>query len=502
MSNATTVSFSYTVGTMPSNSDVVSGTALSAGTYNVTLAYRDALGNPLASVTNNSIVLTAILTTPTLSSMAPITKNYGDANFNLTPPTSASSGAVTFASSDINVASISGSIVSVVGVGTATITATQAADGNYLSATTTTTITVNKGTPALSPMANITKNIGDSSFTIAYPTSNSSGAITFSSSNSSVATINGNTVTITGVGTTTITASQATDTNYIAATTTATLTVTDVITLAPSLISPAANSSVGNTLQISYTLAEAPLAGSVRLIFTPTSGGTTVTTWTMSNATSASFVYTVGTLPSNSSIVSGTALGYGTYNVTLSYQDVYSNSPASATNNSIQIVAPLVTPTLTSMSPITKTFGDANFAITAPTSASSGAITFASSDTSVATISGATVTIVGAGSTTITASQAASGNYLPATTTTTLTVSKATPTLTSMAAIIKTVGDANFSLTAPTSASAGAITYTSSDVNVASISGATVTIVGAGTATITVSQSATANYNSATTTTP
>ena len=501
MSNATSVSFSYTVGGIPNNSNVVSGTALSPGTYNVTLAYRDALANPLATVTNNSVVLPAPATTPTLTSMAAINKSYGDSNFNLTPPTSASSGAITFTSSDANVASISGTTVTVVGVGTATITATQAASGNYLSATTSTTITVSKGTPTLSPIANITKNIGDSSFTIANPTSNSTGAITLSSSNSSVATINGNTVTIVGVGTTTITASQVTDANYLAATTTAILTVTDVITQTPSLISPAANTSVGNTLQISYTLPEAPLTGSVQLIFIPTSGGTTVTTWALSNATSASFAYTVGTIPSNSSIVSGTALGYGTYNVTLSYQDVYGNMPASVTNNSIQIVAPQITPTLTTMAAISKTFGDASFSLTAPTSASAGAITFTSSDVNVATISGTTVTIVGVGTTTITATQAANGNYNSATTSTTLTVTKATPTLTSISAITKTFGDANFTLTAPTSASAGAITFTSSDVNVATISGTTVTIVGAGTITITATQAANGNYNSATTTT-
>jgi gliding motility-associated-like protein len=149
------------------------------------------------------------------------------------------------------------------------------------------------------------------------------------------------------------------------------------------------------------------------------------------------------------------------------------------------------------MAAITKTFGDANFSLTAPTSASAGAITYTSSDANVASISGATVTIVGVGTATITATQAANGNYNTATTSTTLTVSKATPTLSSMAAITKTFGDANFSLTAPTSVSSGAITYTSSNTAVATISGSTVTIVGAGTATITATQAATANYNSA-----
>ncbi len=59
------------------------------------------------------------------------------------------------------------------------------------------------------------------------------------------------------------------------------------------------------------------------------------------------------------------------------------------------------------------TFGDAGFSLSA--TASSGLdITYASSNTSVATVSGNTVTIVGAGITTITASQVGDATYLPA----------------------------------------------------------------------------------------
>lgn len=61
-----------------------------------------------------------------------------------------------------------------------------------------------------------------------------------------------------------------------------------------------------------------------------------------------------------------------------------------------------------------KTVGDAPFALTA--TASSGlAVSYMSSNTSVATISGSTVTVVGIGSTTITASQTGDSNYSTAT---------------------------------------------------------------------------------------
>jgi len=55
-------------------------------------------------------------------------------------------------------------------------------------------------------------------FTLSATGGNSGNSVTFTSSNTSVATISGNTVTITGIGTTNITASQLGNTNYLAAT--------------------------------------------------------------------------------------------------------------------------------------------------------------------------------------------------------------------------------------------------------------------------------------------
>lgn len=72
---------------------------------------------------------------------------------------------------------------------------------------------------------------------------------------------------------------------------------------------------------------------------------------------------------------------------------------------------------------ITKTETDASFALTAPASRSPAPFSFASSNAAVATIQGATVTIRGAGTSTITASQPALGTYGPTSKSTTLTVS-------------------------------------------------------------------------------
>ena len=91
---------------------------------------------------------------------------------------------------------------------------------------------------------------------------------------------------------------------------------------------------------------------------------------------------------------------------------------------SISLPNPL--PTITGFDDLTKTFYDANFTLQTPASNSTGAFTYTSSNSSVATVSGNIVTIAGPGSTTLTATQAADGTYATGTITATLTVNNVT----------------------------------------------------------------------------
>jgi formylglycine-generating enzyme required for sulfatase activity len=141
-----------------------------------------------------------------------------------------------------------------------------------------------------------------------------------------------------------------------------------------------------------------------------------------------------------------------------------------------------------------KVYGSAAYTLTPPTSTSSGAWSYSSGNTNVATVSGNTVTIKGAGTAVITASQASSGNYNAASTTANLVVNGVSPTLGAFSIPAKVYGAAAFSLTAPTSTSAGSWSYSSGNTNVATVSSNTVTIKGAGTAVITATQVATPNY--------
>lgn len=71
---------------------------------------------------------------------------------------------------------------------------------------------------------------------------------------------------------------------------------------------------------------------------------------------------------------------------------------------------------------LTKIEGDAPFELAAPSSDSPGPFSFSSSDNTIASIAGTTVTIHRAGTVTITARQPRTGSYNPTSTSTTLTI--------------------------------------------------------------------------------
>jgi hypothetical protein len=68
---------------------------------------------------------------PTITNFSIPSKNIDDAAFTITPPTSNSPGSFTYTSSNTAVASISGDEITIEGVGTSIITATQAAAGGF-----------------------------------------------------------------------------------------------------------------------------------------------------------------------------------------------------------------------------------------------------------------------------------------------------------------------------------------------------------------------------------
>jgi len=144
-------------------------------------------------------------------------KTYGDGQFILYAIGGPTGNPVTFASSDPGVISVFGNVGTVVGAGTCIITASQAGNQNYNAAPPETqSVTVNKASQTITLNAIPAKNFGDAAFDPGA-TSSSGLAVSYTSSDLAVATINNNMVTIVGAGTATITASQAGNANYSAA---------------------------------------------------------------------------------------------------------------------------------------------------------------------------------------------------------------------------------------------------------------------------------------------
>ena len=322
----------------------------------------------------------------------------------------------------------------------------------------------------------INKTYGNPTFVLVNPTSGSPGTFSYESSETGVATISGNTVTITGAGTSTITATQAASGNYGSATTTALLTVAKADQVLTLRIPTSAklNTFYETPIGISAT-SSSSLGVSVTLGGTATSVlGGTIGSYTLSGVSTSGTVIVTADQAGNTNYNSATLTQ--TFDVAMGNQEIEFNA-------------------LTG-----KTFGDPTFVLSATGGLSENPVVFTSSNTLIATCSGtnsATITITGAGTAAITANQAGTeGSWNPAAAVTqNLIVARATPTITNFNAIGKTWGNADFSLT-PSSASTGAFTFTSGNTAVATISGNTVTITGAGTSTLTAAQAADANYNS------
>ncbi|MCX6439737.1 MAG: hypothetical protein NTZ91_00275 [Actinobacteria bacterium] len=452
------------------NTSVVSivGSAFSINAVGSTIvvATQAATTDFLAATRN--IAVTVSGKAPTVGVFTVPSQSLDSPLYTLTPPTSTSAGLWSYTSSNVNIARISGSTLTLVGAGSVTITATQAADWNWAATSKDAAITVLGATPVHGAFSNVSLTLGVfNSFTLSPPVSNSTGTWSYASSNLSVATVSGNSITPVGAGTATITATQAAIGNFGAGISTMTLTV---LGGAPTL------GAFPNTV-----VALRPLSANTYTLTPPTSNSLGAWTFVSSDPSIVSIAGNIATLYQVGSVTvtanQGSAGNYGPSNpVTMRF----TVSPA--------------TPTLSVWGNIDKTFGDAGFALTPPTSSSAGTWSYASSNTGVATVKDNQVTIIGAGQAIITATQAANWNWAETTTQLTLTVAPVAPTTGPLAAMTGVVGDPAIAITAPTSNSTARWTYTSSNDAVVVVSGSTLVIIGAGSATITATQIAGGNF--------
>jgi len=393
----------------------------------------------------------------------------GTPAFALTATGGASGNTVTYTSSNLSVAYLSGNTVFVNNPGTTIITASQAGNGTYnpaLSVPQTLTVTKLSQTIPFNALPN--KIFGDLPFALTPTTGGSPGSVvTFASSNLSVATISGSTVTIVGAGTSLITASLVADATYdAAADVQQSLTVTKA------------------SQTITFSALPAKTAVDAAFTLGGVASSAIAVTYTSSNLA-------VATISGNTL----TIVGSGTSNI------IASQAGNSSYNAAPDVPQPLTvtkaSQTITFNSLPLKNIGDAAFTLSATGGTSGNAITYASSNLAVATVAGNSVTIVGAGSTTITASQVGNAKYnaaadVPQTLT---VVSKQNQTIAFNSLPAITFGTTAFTLTA-TASSGLAASYSTLDDEV-TIANSQVTIVKPGFVTINADQSGNAAFNAA-----
>jgi len=309
----------------------------------------------------------------TISFTQPVDMTFNDPDQAITA-TSSSNLSVTLTSSTPLVCSIASNSIRIVSVGKCTITASQIGNSNY-SAANQVSNDVN-----ISKKASTISASGSTSFTYnglpqgpaSSNVTGSTGTVTYSYSGSAPTSYTVSATKPTNVGSYVVTATVASDTNYLNATSSsyaftiskASLTVT---ASSPTVLFGASVPSI--------TPAFSGLVNS--------ESSSVVTGWTCST------IYTttsaVGTTPSTS-CSGGTASNY-----TIS------------TYISGAVTINKATPTFSNFANVSKTYGASTFDLTAPTSATPGTWSYSSGTTSVISLSGSSATVVGAGTSVITA---------------------------------------------------------------------------------------------------
>ncbi len=392
-------------------------------------------------------------------------RTYEDLPFTL-PATTDKGLSISYQSTNTNVATIEGNTVTIVGAGTTDIIANQQGDEHhYAAAPVSRSFTVNRQAQSITfnPFGNVV--YGDAQIELNQFT-NKNLKITYISSNTDVATVDGNIITIVKPGVTTIKATQNGNKNYSSA------------------------QSIERTLIVNkaeqkiewYELATKNYGDEDFALPKTTDKGLSIS-YTSDNERVATI---------NGNIVSIKNAGVANITATQSGDDYYNAATSVTQTLTVSKIAQVIT---FNELPVV-TFGDESIELNAIVS-SSKEVFFESSDEAVATISGNILTIVGSGSCIITASCAGDNNYYTATPVEReLVVNKAKQIIKILPIEEKTYGDEPFEFEIVTNNNQPVI-LTSSNASVLTINGRTATIRGAGEVTITALQKGSTNYEKA-----
>jgi hypothetical protein len=364
------------------------------------------VGNGTAYVDNMYFGNAVVQVAPVLSNFTIPTKTINDDPFTISAPQSTNTaGGFTYSSSDINVASIVGSEITIEGIGTCTITATQAASGNYLAGSISTSFTV---TPAIQlvPTAGLTppaRNAWDvKSLFSGAPYTNEPSVIF-------------DVFAVGGPGATSIEDFTLADGNVVAKylghrysgirAGAGDLNVSSMTKLHLDVYSP------DPSFVTSFRIKLEAVNGSNVELNAPASPTRTNGNWISYDIDLSTYA---GVDLTHLKWVVPVSTATWPVGITMYIDNVYFWRPATSQPS----------PTITNFTVPSKFIGDVPFQLTAPASDSTGAFTYTVTGApGVATISGDIVTIVGGGSTVITATQAATGSFGPGSITASFVVS-------------------------------------------------------------------------------
>jgi len=486
-----------------------------------------------------------------------VTVTIDQKTITLVPPISNSPGKISLQIENPLIAKVDGLVVTLLATGITQYTFTQAASGAFGAATRSANLYVLPGVPVVNPWANQSVPLTAGQYVLVAPTSTSPGSWSYTSSNSAVATVIGNTLTLLDGGEVTVTATQAPTSTWKTATASAVITVTALTPTVSTIPDISLSINSVSTLEIkdpvsnstgtwSYSSSNSAIAsiigrritaltpGSVVITakqarsgayrsYTTTfkvnidaiepslsSGGFVDTTINLSTVSKAFSLFTpLSNSPgrwevrsSDESIVGVGAISltneisliaYKPGTVKLTATQGTSGTFGSVTPNPITITVKGI-PVISKLTDLERVSGDPDFAITFPVSSSPGAWTITSSAPNVSTVKLNSITFTDAGTSTITLSQAASENWLAANTTFLVRVNGLTPTLGAFNQVSVGVNEKLPVSAFPMSNSKGAWIATSDNLAIATFINGSIVGVAPGTTKISAYQEAAGKY--------
>jgi alpha-tubulin suppressor-like RCC1 family protein/uncharacterized protein YjdB len=437
---------------------------------------------------NSSNISTTFIISKSSSNLSNFTisnRAWSNIAFTLTPPTIITgNGLISYVSNDTSIATINSStgVITMVKAGVVTITATISETNEYNSSNITSTFTISKLSGNLSNFTISNRSWSNVPFTLIPPTKNdSNGLLSYTSSNSSIATINSSTgeITMLNAGSVTITSTLSETDQYNGVNISATFVISKL------------NSNLLNSILSNFTINNRSWSNVPFTLVPPEIVAGNGSISYISNDTSIATIN--NTTNELTMLKAGSVIITAIISETNEYNLEYISTP---------FVISKVSSNLSNFVISDRNWTSVPFTITPPTIiAGNGTLSYASNDTSIATINSTTgvITILKQGTITITATISETDQYNLSNISSLFIISNQPSNLSNFTINNRSWSNIPFTILPPTIIDGdGVISYKSSNLDIVTIDTITrqITMLSAGTVTITATIAATAYYSS------